>query len=222
MKTFTSVRKIFFCKKIKRLLLAEIAAFIALLLAVIGANMNYLQVQAAERHVKEFQKEQTAVFTEKADTAITSAQETAEIKAKQDAEAEREKRRTEVVNYASQYQGYNYVLGGREMSQTAGKGLDCAGFVNYVYANSPAAIEWKSMNVTDLYEEIGGSHIPTSEMQKGDIIFFSGKSHIAIYAGNGEIIHAMDPAHGIVKMNLYRSDGKTYSGKEIIDVRRVL
>ena len=60
-------------------------------------------------------------------------------------------------------------------------------------------------------------------MKPGDIIFFgSGLSHVAIYAGNGQIVHAMDEANGICRTKLFRSNGNTYSGKKIVDVRRVL
>ena len=123
------------------------------------------------------------------------------------------------VHYAMKYLGYPYVLGGRNIET----GLDCAGFVNYVFTKGPAGKNWKSMNVPGLYHEIGGKSVSTKNMQPGDIIFFgSGLSHVAIYAGNGKIVHAMDESHGICTTTLFRSNGSTYSGKKIVDVRRVL
>lgn len=125
----------------------------------------------------------------------------------------------ETVVFADKYLGYPYRLGGRDIRT----GLDCAGFVNYVFTNGPAGKHWTSMTVGGLYKEIGGKSVGTKNMKPGDIIFFgSGLSHIAIYAGNGEIVHAMDESHGICRTKLYRSNGSTYSGKTIADVRRVL
>ncbi len=123
------------------------------------------------------------------------------------------------VNYADKWLGYPYKLGGRNIET----GLDCAGFVNYVFTHGPAGKSWSSMNVGGLYNEIGGKSVSVKNMKPGDIIFFgSSLSHVAIYAGNGEIVHAMDESHGICRTKLFRSDGNTYSGKTIKDVRRVL
>lgn len=123
------------------------------------------------------------------------------------------------VVFADKYLGYPYRLGGRDIRT----GLDCAGFVNYVFTKGPAGKKWTSMTVGGLYHEIGGKSVGTKNMKPGDIIFFgSGLSHVAIYAGNGEIVHAMDESHGICRTKLYRSNGSTYSGKTIADVRRVL
>lgn len=123
------------------------------------------------------------------------------------------------VRYASKYLGYPYVLGGRNIET----GLDCAGFVNYVFTQGPAGKNWTSMSVGGLYHEIGGKSVSVNSMKPGDIIFFgSGLSHVAIYAGNGKIVHAMDESHGICTTTLFRSNGSTYSGKKIVNVRRVL
>lgn len=123
------------------------------------------------------------------------------------------------VVFADKYLGYPYRLGGRDIRT----GLDCAGFVNYVFTKGPAGKNWTSMTVGGLYKEIGGKSVGTKNMRPGDIIFFgAGLSHVAIYAGNGEIVHAMDESHGICRTKLFRSNGSTYSGKSIADVRRVL
>lgn len=123
------------------------------------------------------------------------------------------------VVFADKYLGFPYRLGGRDIRT----GLDCAGFVNYVFTKGPAGKHWTSMTVGGLYTEIGGKSVGAKNMKPGDIIFFgSGLSHVAIYAGNGEIVHAMDERHGICRTKLYRSNGSTYSGKTIADVRRVL
>jgi cell wall-associated NlpC family hydrolase len=121
------------------------------------------------------------------------------------------------VEYGLQFMGYPYRYGGRDINT----GLDCAGFVNWVFTHGPAGKTWTSMSVGGLYNEIGGTHVSVDDMKPGDIIFFGDLSHVAIYAGDGYIIHAMDEANGICKTPLYRG-GSTYSGKIIYDVRRVL
>ncbi|MBQ6621347.1 MAG: C40 family peptidase [Mogibacterium sp.] len=122
-----------------------------------------------------------------------------------------------VVKFADQWLGYPYVLGGRNIET----GLDCAGFVNYVFRNA-AGRDWSAMNVPGLYREIGGIAVSVDEMQPGDIIFFGSNQHIAIYAGDGQIVHAMDEENDICRTTLFRANGRTYSGKRIKEVRRVL
>ena len=56
------------------------------------------------------------------------------------------------IVFADRYLGNPYVLGGRDIET----GVDCAGFVNYVFTHGPAGKHWKSMNVGGLYHEIGG------------------------------------------------------------------
>jgi cell wall-associated NlpC family hydrolase len=233
-KYFSSVRVFLLKKKIRRVLATELAVLLLLIAGVVASQDMFQRVQASDERAAVFMKtsagtelnsaiEDAASDTEKKVTeheaAVRKARKEAEKKRKA---AAHRKYCMSVVNYAKKYVGYNYVLGGSEMSKTPGKGLDCAGFVNYVFDNGPAHKNWKGMSVSALYSEIGGKHVSESDMQPGDIIFFSGKSHVAIYAGNGQIVHAMNAENGIVCMDLYTSSGSTYSGKEIIDVRRVL
>ena len=122
-----------------------------------------------------------------------------------------------IIDFADQYLGYPYRLGGRNIET----GLDCAGFVNFVFSNASGR-DWSSMSVPGLYREIGGVSVSEDDLQVGDIIFFGNNSHIAIYAGDGQIVHAMDESNGICRTTLFRANGRTYSGKTIKDIRRVL
>lgn len=91
----------------------------------------------------------------------------------------------EILAEAQKYLGTPYVNGGASPS-----GFDCSGFVYYVLKQvgySPYRTP------ADQYKM--GSAVSKEELQPGDIVFFagtaaSGISHVGIYAGNGQFLHA--------------------------------
>ena len=187
---------------------------------VLLAVLSYTVVSEAGdnyRRMTELQTNITALYTSSVEE-VEDANEPLLTEAAQTVESKSfEMYQKSVVEFADQYLGYPYRLGGRNIET----GLDCAGFVNFVFSHA-AGRNWSSMNVPGLYREIGGTSVSVDEMQPGDIIFFGNNSHIAIYAGDGQIVHAMDEANGICRTTLFRANGRTYSGKKIKDVRRVL
>lgn len=120
-----------------------------------------------------------------------------------------EELRSSIVDYAMQYLGYPYVHGGRSLAG----GTDCSGFTCYIYADFGYSI---SRTPSGQYGSDGRS-IDYSEIQPGDIICY-GKSkctHVALYIGNGQIIHAANSRKGVV---IYDADYDTIMGvKNIID-----
>ncbi len=90
-----------------------------------------------------------------------------------------------IVNKAKQYLGVPYVYGGASPS-----GFDCSGLVYYVLKSlgySPYRTP------ADQYNQ--GTYVSKANLQPGDIVFFhgtytSGISHVGIYAGDGQFIHA--------------------------------
>ena len=105
------------------------------------------------------------------------------------------------------------------------KGSDCASFITLIYRNF--GYNWPMGSVSTLYDNCGGREVSSADdMKPGDIIFFGRggkKLHVAIYAGDGRIIHAMDRAHGVCEINLYRPGTKlTYSGRSILSIRRII
>lgn len=111
---------------------------------------------------------------------------------------------SDVVNYALQFVGNPYVWGGKDPNT----GADCSGFTSYVYAHFGISIPSYSGA-----QRSCGKEVSYNNAQPGDLICYAG--HVAIYMGNGQIVHAKGTAYGIVAY-----DNATY--KTIISVRRVL
>jgi cell wall-associated NlpC family hydrolase len=70
------------------------------------------------------------------------------------------------------------------------KGLDCSGFVKHVYKESADISLPRSAR--DMSKE--GQAVAKEELEPGDLVFFNTRkrpnSHVGIYAGNGEFVHA--------------------------------
>lgn len=91
----------------------------------------------------------------------------------------------QIVALAKQYLGTPYVLGGNGPSS-----FDCSGFTKYIYAQFGY-----SLNRTATDQLQNGVSVSRSELQPGDLVFFKYNtskpvSHVGIYIGNGEFIHA--------------------------------
>jgi len=108
-----------------------------------------------------------------------------------------------VCDYALQFLGNPYVYGGSSLTN----GTDCSGFVMSVYANFGVSLPHSSYSMRSC-----GTGVDVSSMQAGDIVCYSG--HVAIYIGNGQIVHASTYGVGITISSVYYSN--------IICVRRVL
>lgn len=109
-----------------------------------------------------------------------------------------------VVDYATQFVGNPYVWGGTSLTN----GADCSGFVQSVYANFGVNLGRTT------YEQLNdGVEVSYSDAQPGDIIDYG--EHVAIYMGDGKIVHASNARDGI-KI----SDNAAY--RTIVSVRRVL
>lgn len=92
-----------------------------------------------------------------------------------------------VAEYALQFVGNPYVWGGTSLT----KGADCSGFVMSVYANFGVSLPHSSK--ADRSQ--GYAVASLDEAQPGDLICYSG--HVALYIGNGQIVHASNKKDGI-------------------------
>lgn len=109
-----------------------------------------------------------------------------------------------VVDYATQFVGNPYVWGGTSLTN----GADCSGFVQSVYSNFGV-----SLPRTSYEQQNAGYEVSYADAQPGDLICYGG--HVAIYMGNGQIVHASNSRDGIKISN-----DATY--RTILSVRRLV
>ena len=105
--------------------------------------------------------------------------------------------RVDLVQYACQFVGNRYVWGGTSLTN----GVDCSGFTMRIYEKYGIYLPHSSKSQANY-----GTRINASDARPGDLFFYgSGKSisHVAIYIGNGQIVHASSAKTGIKISNAY-------------------
>ncbi len=105
--------------------------------------------------------------------------------------------RVDLVNYALQFVGNRYVWGGTSLT----KGVDCSGFTMKIYQKYGISLPHYSGSQPSY-----GKKIKRAELQPGDLIFYGegGRiNHVAIYIGNGQIVHAANKRDGIKISNAF-------------------
>ena len=115
---------------------------------------------------------------------------------------------TSLVNFALQFVGYSYVPNGADLYN----GVDCSGFTMKVYEQFGYSLPHNAASQSSY-----GSYVSLDELAPGDLIFYGyGGSicHVAIYIGNGQIVHAATSSQGIVTAG--------YQIMPIITARRIL
>ena len=98
---------------------------------------------------------------------------------------------SKLVSYALNFVGNPYVYGGTSLT----RGADCSGFIQTIYRNFGY-----SLPRTSGEQSRAGRAVSLSSLQPGDILYYtSGGSvnHVAIYIGNGKVVHASNPRDGI-------------------------
>ncbi|MCI8327797.1 MAG: C40 family peptidase [Lachnospiraceae bacterium] len=108
--------------------------------------------------------------------------------------------RVDLVAYATQFVGNPYVWGGTSLTN----GADCSGFTLSIFAKYGVYLPHSSRAQANC-----GTRIDPSEAKPGDLFFYGsggGINHVAIYIGNGQIVHASNKRTGIKISNaFYRS-----------------
>lgn len=108
--------------------------------------------------------------------------------------------RSSMVDYAMQFLGNRYVYGGTSLTN----GTDCSGFTMRIYEHFGYSIPRTSSAQSGYF-----SSISSSDAKPGDLFFYGSGgrvSHVAMYIGNGQVIHASNARTGIKISNaFYRS-----------------
>lgn len=117
-----------------------------------------------------------------------------------------------VANSALSYRGMPYIFG----AQSPSRGFDCSGLVSYV-------LRKKGLNPprTSSGQAHYGTKVSRSDLKKGDLVFFAGTykggvSHVGIYIGNNNFVHAANPSKGVRVDSLSNS----YYAKHYYGARR--
>lgn len=98
-----------------------------------------------------------------------------------------------IADFAVQYVGYPYVYGGTSLTN----GADCSGFVMSVFANFGISLPRTSYDQSN-----AGYAVSLADLRPGDLLFYHGFGHVAIYIGNGQVVHASNAQTGI-KISAY-------------------
>jgi cell wall-associated NlpC family hydrolase len=110
-----------------------------------------------------------------------------------------------VVTLALQHLGTPYVWGGASPSQ----GFDCSGLVTYVYAQVGVSLPHHAASIWNY-----GSYVPIDQLEAGDLVFFHGLSHMGIYIGGDQFVHA--PHTGdVVKISSLSGYSGYYGAKRL-------
>ena len=150
------------------------------------------EIQAQEYQQLKKEAKKYADAQEVARRAQEIKEETARIRKQALKEAARRKEEKRVANrqavadFAVQFVGNPYVWGGTSLTG----GADCSGFTQSVYAQFGY-----SLPRTSYEQQNWGTEVSYADAQPGDLICYGG--HVAIYMGNGQIVHASNSRDGI-------------------------
>ena len=123
---------------------------------------------------------------------FTPAKDNGSDSSKNGSSGSKQSRRSQLVNYALQFVGNRYVWGGTSLTN----GVDCSGFTMRVMEKFGVSLPHYSGSQAKM-----GKAVTSGNMRPGDLIFYAGSggqvNHVAMYIGNGQIVHAASRKSGI-------------------------
>lgn len=114
---------------------------------------------------------------------------------------------SDVVKDAEKYLGVPYVFGGESSS-----GMDCSGLVQKTFSDLGISVP----RLVHEQQTVGQSVGSLKDAKPGDLIVLNGGDHIAIYAGNGMVVHAPYEGRTVSLQKAWFTD------KDIVTIRRIL
>ena len=135
--------------------------------------------------------ESAEVSSENVDTDVSAEESVDNSETEEEAQSgpTEEELRAQIVDFALQFEGNPYVYGGTSLAN----GADCSGFVMSVFAQFGYSLP--RVAADQYYQSVQKS---VADLEPGDLVFYgSGISHVALYIGDGQIIHASTSASGI-------------------------
>lgn len=114
---------------------------------------------------------------------------------------------SDVVKDAEKYLGVPYVFGGESSS-----GMDCSGLVQKTFSDLGISVP----RLVHEQQTVGQSVGSLKDAKPGDLIVLNGGDHIAIYAGNGMVVHAPYEGRTVSLQKAWFTD------KDIVTIRRIV
>ena len=107
--------------------------------------------------------------------------------------------RSSIVRTALSFRGTRYRYGG-----TGRSGFDCSGFIRYVYGKDGTGLPRTAAEQFRV-----GKKVSLSELKPGDLLFYRSSrkrvGHVAMYAGDGKMVHAANPRKGVTVDSIHSS-----------------
>ena len=173
-----------------------------------AAEQAAAEQAAAEQAAAEQAAAEQAAAEQAAAEHAAAEQAAAEQQAAEEQSSSSSSTRQSVVNFALQFVGNPYVYGGTSLTN----GADCSGFTQSVLANFGVSIPRTAAEQAN-----AGTPVDISAVQPGDLIFYASSgyvSHVAMYIGNGQVVHASNSTTGIIVSDMgYRS---AYSARSFL------
>ena len=176
------------------------------------ASEYSLQALYDELHKEERMARLAAIAKQKA-MKIKEAQRQAKLQHRNYQLSKQE--REALTEYAKYFKGGKYIWGG-----TTPKGFDCSGYVQYLYKKQGINLPRTALSQSQV-----GEDVDIDNLKKGDLLFFLTDkkrkipvTHVGIYIGNGEFIHAASRKKGIIISPITHG----YYAKKFVKAKRII